>query len=222
MKKLFSAASIVLAGVDLAGPQAGDQRLGSEVDQDHLVGLAQHRVGDRLPHPRPGQLGDLVVERLQVLDVDGREDVDPGGEHVAHVFVALLVLDAGRVGVGQLVDQRQLGRAGQQRRQVHLLEVGVAVGDAAPRNRLQALGQGRGLRPLVGLHVADRHVAPGLLLGMSLLQHPVGLADPGRHADEDLEVSSSSGAHRPILLRRLRGGQGSGPEDVVDHEVDQP
>ena len=83
VKKLFSAALDVLARVDLAGAQALDQRLGGEVDQHHLVGLAEHGVGDRLADPGAGQLGDLVVERLEVLDVDGREDVDSGREHVA-------------------------------------------------------------------------------------------------------------------------------------------
>ena len=100
---------MVSARVDLAGPQALDQGLRGEVDQDHLVGLAEHRVGDRLADPHAGQLGDLVVQRLQVLDVDGREDVDSGREHVGDVLVALRVLDAGSVGVGELVDQGQLG-----------------------------------------------------------------------------------------------------------------
>ena len=43
----------VLAGVDLAGAQAGDQRLRGEVDEDDLVGGAEHRVGHRLAHPSP-------------------------------------------------------------------------------------------------------------------------------------------------------------------------
>ena len=38
--------------VDLAGPQAGEQRLGAEVDEHDLVGAAEHRVGDRLAHAR--------------------------------------------------------------------------------------------------------------------------------------------------------------------------
>ena len=68
--------------VDLAGLQPRDQRLGGEVDEDDLVGDGDHGVGDRLAHTRPGQLGDAVVEALEVLDVDGREDIDAGGQHV--------------------------------------------------------------------------------------------------------------------------------------------
>ena len=67
--------------VDLAGAQPLAQRLGRDVEQHHLVGACQHSVGERLPHARAGELGDLIVERLQVLDVDGREHVDPRVEH---------------------------------------------------------------------------------------------------------------------------------------------
>ena len=97
--------------VDLAGPQAVEQRLGGEVDEHDLVGAAEHRVGDRLAHAHAAELGDLVVERLEVLDVDGGEHVDAGVEQVLDVLVALVVLEARRVGVRQLVDEAQLRAA---------------------------------------------------------------------------------------------------------------
>ena len=128
--------------VDLAGAQAGEQGLGAEVDEHHLVGAAEHRVGHRLAHARAAELGDLVVERLEVLDVDGREHVDAGVEQVLDVLVALLVLEARCVGVGQLVDQRDLRRAPQDGGEVHVGEVGArgrspaaAARPACPRPR---------------------------------------------------------------------------------------
>ena len=66
-----------------------------------------------------------------MLDVDGREHVDPRLDHVAHVLVALLVLDARRVGVRELVDQAQLGFPSKHRRQIHLLQWRAAIVDAA-------------------------------------------------------------------------------------------
>ena len=80
--------------VDLAGLQAGDQVLGREVDEHDLVRLGQLLVGHGLAHLDAGQLGHLVVERLEVLDVDGGEDVDAGVEDVLDVLVALRVLEA--------------------------------------------------------------------------------------------------------------------------------
>jgi len=78
--------------------------------------------------------GDLVVQRLQVLDVHGRIDVDSGVEYVIDVLVALGVLDPRGVGVGELVDQTELRRARQDPRQVHLLQRRAAVGHAPPRD----------------------------------------------------------------------------------------
>ena len=115
-KKLFSAASMRAGRVDLARAQAVEQRFGRDVDQHDLVGAAEHLVGDRLAHGHAGQLGDAVVERLEVLHVDGRDHVDPGVQDVLDVLVALVVLDAGDVRVRELVDQADLRRAAQDRR----------------------------------------------------------------------------------------------------------
>ncbi len=186
----------VLAGVDLAGAQTLDQGLGGEVDQHHFVGRAEHRVRHGLPHPHPGQLRHPVVERLEVLDVEGRVNVDPGRQHVSDVLVALAVLESRRVAVGKLVDQRQLRVASQDPRQVHLLDLDLAVGNPAPGDDLQPDGLVAGLLAFVRLQVADRDIAPGLPLGPALLQHAVGLPHPGRHAEEDLVVAAVH-ARRP-------------------------
>ena len=58
----------------------------------------------------------------EVLDVDVRDDVDPGLEQFLHVLPALLVARSRDVGVGELVDQRDLGMPGQHRVEVHFLE----------------------------------------------------------------------------------------------------
>src|SRR5574340_342426 len=50
-----------------------------------------------------------LVQALEMLDVDRRVDVDPGGQELLHVLPALLVARAGGVGVGELVDQGDLG-----------------------------------------------------------------------------------------------------------------
>ena len=127
-----------------------------------------------------------------MLDVDGREHVDPRLEHIAHILIPLLVLDPRRVRVRELVDQAQLGFAREHRRQVHLLQRRPPVDDAPAGNDLQSLGLRDGLRPPVGLEVADDNIAPVLGLGGALLQHPVGLADPRGHPDEDLQVPAIS------------------------------
>ena len=100
-----------LLRVDLARSQPLLQRLGREVDEHDLVGLVEDAVGERLAHADLGQLEDRVVEALEVLDVDGRDDVDARGEHLVDVLPALLVAHPGGVRVRELVDQRELRRA---------------------------------------------------------------------------------------------------------------
>ena len=136
MRKKFCERRLdALRRVDLAGAQPLLQRLGREVDEHDLVGLVEDPVGERLADADAGELEDRVVEALEVLDVDGRGDVDAGVEDLVDVLVALLVARPGRVRVRELVDERELGLAADHRVDVHLLELEPAVLDAQPRHR---------------------------------------------------------------------------------------
>ena len=128
------------------------QLLGGKVDVDDGVGLAQKPVGYALPYFDARHARDDLLDGLEVLDVDGRHDGDPGREDVLDVLIALLVLDARDVGVRELVDQHDLGLAGEDRRQVHLLErlcpcTGrCAAGSSRGRRSSRASRRGRGSR----------------------------------------------------------------------------
>ena len=159
-KKLLSAVGTRSWRIDPALAQPLDQRLGGQVHQHHLVGGGEHLVRERLLHAHAGELRHLVVEALQVLHVDRREHVDPGVQHVVDVLVALGVLEPRRVRVRQLVDQAQLGRAVEDRGQVHLRDPGAPVLHLAARQQLEALRLGRRLGAAVGLEHADHHVPP--------------------------------------------------------------
>jgi hypothetical protein len=126
-----------------------------------------------------------------VLDVDRREHVDPGREDILDVLETLGVLGPRRVRVGELVDQAQLRRAAQDRRQVHLLQRGLAVAHAPAGQDRRPVGQAAGLGPAVRLEQADHHVSTRLQLRATLQQHAVGLADPCSHPDEDLQAPSA-------------------------------
>jgi hypothetical protein len=186
LKNPLSAGRDARLRIDLALPKALDQRLGREVHEDDLVGLGQLAVGHGLPDADAGELEHRVVEALQVLHVDRREDVDVGGQDLRDVLVALGVLDAGRVRVRELVDEDQLGHTRQNRREVHLLERRAPVLDPAAGDDLEALDQPPGARAPVGLDDPHGHVAAGVRLGVALLEHPVRLADARGHPEEDL------------------------------------
>ena len=100
-----------LGRVDVAAREAVAQRERREVDELDLVGAADDLVGDRLALLDAGDLLDDVVERLEVLDVQRRDDVDPGVEQLLDVLPALLVARARDVRVRELVDERDLRAA---------------------------------------------------------------------------------------------------------------
>jgi hypothetical protein len=186
--------------VDLPGLQSLDQRLRGEVDEHDLVRLGEDGVGERLAHARAGQRCHLVVERLEMLDVDGRVDVDPGGEDVGNVLVALGVLEPGRVGVRELVDQAQLRSAVEDAREVHLYEIQIAIRRVARGDARQPVRLRLGLRTAVRLQVADHDVTSGLELRPPVLEHAIRLADARGHAQEDLVMTD----HAPRRLWTTR------------------
>ena len=75
-----------------------------------------------------------VLHALEMLDVDGGHDGDLARENFVYVLPALLVLRAGRICVRQLVDDDDVGLAGEDRVEVHLLDDDVAIGNAAARD----------------------------------------------------------------------------------------
>ena len=108
--------------IDLAVAQPLDQIVRRQVDQLDVVGLVDDRVRHRLAHADAGDARDDVVQAFDVLDIERGVDVDAGGDQFLDIHVALGMPAARRVGVRQLIDQRQLRAARQQRVEVHLLQ----------------------------------------------------------------------------------------------------
>ena len=116
-----------LGRVDVAVRHPAADRLRGHVDELDLLRAANDLVGDRLALLDPRDLLDDVVERLEMLNVQRRDDRDPGLEQLLDVLPALLVPRAGNIRVRELVDERDLGPTREQRIDVHLLERRSAV-----------------------------------------------------------------------------------------------
>ena len=121
----------LLGDVDLALLQPLDQIIGREVDQLDRMGAVEYRIRHRLAHPHMRDLRDHVVEAFDVLDIDRGVDIDAAGQQFLDVEIALRMAAAGRVGMGEFVDQRELRAARDQRVEVHLLEELIACIRAA-------------------------------------------------------------------------------------------
>ena len=83
-----------------------------EVDEYDLVGQIEDGIGNGLPHGGTSDLPDGVAPAFEVLDVDRGENVDAGVEQFNDVLVALRMTRTGRVGVRELVDERECGCQG--------------------------------------------------------------------------------------------------------------
>ena len=195
--------------VDLALLEAAAQVFGGQVHQLDLVSLLEHRVRHRLADDDAGDPGHDIVQRLEVLDIEGGVDVDTAIEQLEHVLPALGVAALRRVGVGQLVDEQQRRVSREGGVEVELLERGAAVLDPAARQDLEAVEQRLGFGALVRLDHARHDVDAGGALRARGLQHRVRLAHAGGGAEEDLQLAA-----RPprLLLADVRQkGIGIGP-----------
>src|ERR1017187_8213261 len=167
------------------------QGLRREVHEDRFFGLVHHPIRHGFPHPHAGDAPNLVVEALQVLHIHGGEDVDAGIQQRAHVLPAFFAARAGHVGMGELIDQGHGGLAAQDRLGIHLLELRAAVGNGTARDGFQALGLGDGVAAAVRLEVGDDDVRSPGAERLRLVEHTVGLADPGGVAEVDLSSLGS-------------------------------
>ena len=186
-----------LRGIDVPVGHAPAQRFGRHVDELDLVGAAGDLVRDRLPLGDPGDALDDVVERLEVLDVERRDDRDARVEQLVDVLPALLVPRAGDVRVRELVDEDDLRPAPQDRVDVHLLERRAAVFDALPRDHLEVADLRARQLAAVGLDEADDDIGPAAAAPAALAEHRVRLADARRRAEVDAERAAGHGPSGP-------------------------
>ena len=145
-----------------------------------------------LPHADAGDLRHHVVQALDVLDVERRVDVDALAQELFDVEIALGMPAAGDIGVGELIDERQVRAARDQGVEIHLLERVILVPDGAARKDLKAVEQSVGLFAAMRLDHADDDIRAVLRPGPGLLQHLVGLAHARSGAEEDLQASGAA------------------------------
>ncbi len=179
-----------IGDVDLAVVQPLDQLVRRKVDQLDLRRLVQEAIGKRLSDDDAGDLGDGVVQALEVLDVERGVDIDPGLQQVVHVMVSLRVTGPRRVGVSEFVDQSQLRVARQDRVHIHFGHGRSAILHLASRDDLQPLEQSLRLSSSMGLDIPDDDVHPLRLALPRRLEHGVRLPDAGRVTEEDLELAA--------------------------------
>ena len=92
--------------------------------------------------------------------------------------------------MGELIDDRDLGLAGEDRVEVRLFEEGALVWDHAARDDLEVADPGGGLGAAVRLDQGDDDVNPAPPHRVGVVEHLERLADARSLADVDLQVSA--------------------------------
>ena len=163
-----------LRHIDLAVVQALDELVGREIDQNDVGGLLQDPVGNGLAHGDAGDARHDVGETLEMLDVERRPDADARVEQLLDVLPALRMPAVRSVGVGELVDDDQLGLALERRVQIKFVERAAVVFDPAPRQDFEPFDE------------------------RARLGAAMSLDEP----DDDIDAFVSSGAARSATWRR--------------------
>ncbi len=212
-EEAFGRLARLLRHVHLAFGEAFEQFVRRQVDQFDVVGFGENLVGHGLAHLHAGDLRDHVVEAFQVLDVDGRIDVDARFEQFLHVLPALGMARAGMVAVRQLVDQQQLRPAGEGGVEIEFGQLQSAVFQRQRRQEFEPVEQGFGFRAAVKFDVADDDVGTVVALAPRRLEHRVALADAGGGAEEDLQAAAPCA--RILVLHAREQGVGIGTFGVL-------
>ena len=208
--------------IDFALHQPLDQVFGREIDQLHFVGAIENGIRHRLAHMNAGNLRHHVVEAFNVLNVQSGVDVDAGGEQLFHVHVALGMTAAGRIGVGELINQHEARAALQDGVQVHLRKHLALIEDALLGDALESLGQQFGLNAAMRFDDADDRIDAVEPAVTCLRQHFIGLPDTRRGTKENLEPATPLGFLRCLLQQRLGRWPRITVVPVLSHERNSP
>ena len=188
-EEIVECRSDLVGFIDFACLQAVDQFVGREVDVHHFVGHGQHAVRHALVHLDARNLLHGLVQPLDMLDVDRRDDADPRIEQLHHVLPALGIAAAFDIGVRQFVHDHDLGMQVQDGLRVHLLEFLAFVEEPAARHEGKPCDEGFRFGTAVRFDKSDADVHACVEQLMRFLQHAVTLTHPGTHADVDFELA---------------------------------
>lgn len=141
-----------LGRVDVPPAHPRYQRLGRHIADHNLIGTVEYPVGHLLANTDSGECLNARGKAVNMLDVDGGENVDATVEQQQHVFVALTMAASFDVRMCQFVDKRYLRGSSQNGVDIHLREQSALVLHLAASYLFQLVGQLRRSTASVGLH----------------------------------------------------------------------
>jgi hypothetical protein len=196
--------------VDVAVQHPAAELLRRGVDEFDLVRFAHDPVRGTLANLRVSNAFDRVRDVLEMLDIEGRDDIDPGIEQLEYVFATLLVSARTRhVGMCKLVDEHDLRLPTEHSVEIHLLEHRATMLDHPTRDDLEICQARLSHRSTVAFHDADHDVRTAVAASMTLVEHRDGLPDAASGSEIDTELTGDldqvPDARRPHILQGMTG-----------------
>ncbi len=124
-----------------------------------------------------------------MLDVQRAVDVDAQIQKFLNVLPSFQMPGTGDISVGQFIHQEQSWFSLQGRVNIKLFEDGSAVIAFQRRGDFQTLQQGGRFFSPVGFQEAHHHVDAFGFFHPGRFQHGVGFSNPGRGAEENLQLA---------------------------------
>ena len=223
LEEILDGAGGSVLNVNFSLRQTFEQFIRRQIDKDKFVCPIEYRVGYGLPDPDFRDFLDNVVQPFEMLNVQGRPDIDPGIEQFVDVLPAFRVPAAGNIGVSVFVNQQKSRTAGQCRVEVELLNDLIVINDGLAWQNLETGDEYLGLVASVGLDQADCDIAAFIPRVARRGQHGIGLSDPGSGAQKYLQAAADflvghrqQGIGRSTLSRSLiLRGRHAGPLPAI-------
>src|SRR5580698_2590871 len=95
-------------GINLSVLEARLKIFGRQVDVDDLIRFGQDRIWNPLADFDADERFNRVVQAFEMLNVQGRKNVDSRGENILNILIAFGISTAGNIGVCKFVDDYDL------------------------------------------------------------------------------------------------------------------
>ena len=193
--------------INIAAPHARLQGFRGHVDQDNLIRSVQYPVGNCFANADAGDVVYRGSQALYMLDIERRHDINPVLQDFQNILIALFVLAAWDICVGELIDQHHLRFSRQHSVQVQFFKRSALIFHAAGGDGLQLLGQLDDAGALVRFDESDDYIFASIATPDGLTEHVERFADAGRVAKKDLKYASGlfRGCRFQPLLRCFDG-----------------
>ena len=124
--------------IDFSLIEAVKELLGAKINEFDRVGPVEKGVGDPFANYYAGDLFDEVCAALDMLNIDGGENIDTACQEFFNVLIAFRMTRTGNIRMRQLIDQNDGWFSFDRPVNIKLFKFGVAIDSLYTRQNVKA------------------------------------------------------------------------------------